>query len=81
MLFNMGSINNFAATVSENYYGSGPIRSMTVCQDGMVIGGRSSGHEIEVWGSTDKGNSWSRMGSVAKNENINPELFTEQYLN
>lgn len=71
MLFNMGHLDNFAATISENYYGSGPIRSMTIRQDGMIIGGRSSGHEIEVWGSKDKGNSWNCIGSVVKNEDIN----------
>ena len=58
-------------TVTELKYGSGPIRSITKIQNGTLIGGRSSGHEIEVWGSTDNGSNWSRRGTVASNANIN----------
>ncbi|WP_302626932.1 family 43 glycosylhydrolase [uncultured Eubacterium sp.] len=60
-----------ASEISELYYGSGPIRSMTTRKDGVVIGGRSSGHAIEVWSSSNKGTSWSRIGTVASNDNIN----------
>ncbi|MCR5756134.1 MAG: glycoside hydrolase [Acetatifactor sp.] len=60
----------YAASISQMYYGSGAIRSMTVRADGTVVGGRSSGHEIEVWGSSDKGASWNRIGTVANNSTI-----------
>jgi len=60
----------YAASIEQIYYGSGAIRSMTVRGDGVVVGGRSSGHEIEVWGSSDKGASWSRIGTVANNNSI-----------
>lgn len=43
---------------------------MTVRADGVVVGGRSSGHEIEVWASLDKGSSWSRIGTVANNSSL-----------
>ena len=56
--------------ISQLTYGSGPIRSMTILNDGIVLGGRSSGHEIEVWVSSNHGLSWSRRGSVANNPNI-----------
>lgn len=60
-----------AVQLSELCYGSGPIRSMTMRSDGTIVGGRSSGHAIEVWASADKGSTWSRIGTVASNENIN----------
>jgi len=50
--------------------GSGPIRSMTMLSNGKIIGGRSSGHEIEVWASTNQGLSWSRIGTVASNKEV-----------
>lgn len=60
-----------AFSLTELFYGSGPIRSITKCQDGSLVGGRSSGHEIEVWASMDQGNSWTKRGTVASNANIN----------
>ena len=44
---------------------------MTTRRDGAIIGGRSTGHSIEVWSSTDKGNTWSRIGTVADNSSVN----------
>ena len=42
----------FHIILTKNIYqlttGSGPIRSMTMMSNGKLIGGRSSGHEIEV---------------------------------
>jgi len=71
MVLSTNPVDNFAGSITENFYGSGPIRSMTIRQDGMIVGGRSSGNAIEVWGSSDKGNTWSRIGSVAQNDNVN----------
>ena len=34
--------------ISQLTYSSGPIHSMTLLNDGKVLGGRSSGHEIKV---------------------------------
>ncbi|HYO56376.1 phage capsid protein [Archangium sp.] len=47
--------------------GPAPIRSIIRRSDGMLLGPRSSGHEIEVWASTNNGASWFRHGSVANN--------------
>ncbi len=47
--------------------GPAPIRSIIRRSDGMLLGPRSSGHEIEVWASTNDGASWFRRGSVANN--------------
>ncbi|QRK06730.1 phage capsid protein [Archangium violaceum] len=47
--------------------GPAPIRSIVRRSDGWLIGPRSSGHEIEVWASSNEGASWFRHGSVAKN--------------
>ena len=71
MIFTTAPRGISASEISELYYGSGPIRSMTTRKDGVVIGGRSSGHAIEVWSSSNKGTSWSRIGTVASNDNIN----------
>ena len=43
---------------------------MAIMNDGNLIGGRSSGHEIEVYVSSDQGLNWSRIGSVAQNNNV-----------
>ena len=50
----------YANTPEELYYGSGAIRSMSMKDDGTVIGGRSSGHTIEVWTSSNRGESWTK---------------------
>ena len=60
-----------AGEISSLQYGSGAIRSMTRMDDGTILGGRSSGHAIEVWSSTNNGSNWSRIGTVASNTNIN----------
>lgn len=60
-----------AFSLTELFYGAGPIRSLTQCLDGSLVGGRSTGHEIEVWASTDQGKSWSVRGTVANNQDIN----------
>ncbi len=65
----ISSINS--QSINQLSYGSGPIRSMTILNDGVILGGRSSGHEIEVWVTSDKGISWILRGSVAKNSEIN----------
>ena len=57
--------------ISQLAYGSGSIHSMTLLNDGKVLGGTSSGHEIEVWPSTNHGLSWNRIGTVANNPDIN----------
>lgn len=59
-----------AMNTNQVYSGSGAIRSMTALANGTIIGGRSSGHEIEVWSSGNKGASWNRIGTVASNNNI-----------
>lgn len=56
--------------ISELSYGPGPIRSMTILNDGVILGGRSSGHQIEVWVTSNQGLSWSLRGSVASNPDI-----------
>ena len=56
--------------ISPLTYGPIPIRSMKILNDGIVLGGRSSGHEIEVWVSSNHGLSWTKRGSVANNPNI-----------
>ena len=56
--------------ISQLKTGSGPIRSMAILSDGSLIGGRSSGHEIEVLSSSDQGLNWSLIGSVVKDNNI-----------
>ena len=61
----------FAGEITELRYGSGPIRSITLLAEGTLLGGRSSGHEIEVWSSTDDGAAWSRIGTVASNADVN----------
>lgn len=71
MVFHITPMETLASELSEIYYGSGPIRSMTTRTDGTIIGGRSSGHAIEVWASTNKGASWSRIGTVASSSNVN----------
>ena len=60
-----------AQSITELYYGSAPIRSMTILSDGVILGGRSSGHTIEVWVTSNKGMSWSLRGTVANNVEIN----------
>lgn len=62
--------SSYAFSLTEISYGSGPIRSMVKCLDGSLVGGRSSGHEIEVWASTNNGKNWSRKGTVASNTAI-----------
>ena len=57
--------------ISQIYYGAGPIRSMTLVSNGRIIGGRSTGHSIEVWGSTNKGSNWSIIGTIASNSEVN----------
>ena len=44
---------------------------MTKLDNGEIIGGRSSGHEIEVWASSNQGINWRRIGTVASNNEIN----------
>ena len=44
---------------------------MTKVSNGRIIRGRIKGHVIEVWGTTDKGSSWSLIGTVASNSAIN----------
>ena len=56
--------------ISQLSYGSGAIRSMTKLNNGKIIGGRSSGHEIEVWESINQGINWNRIGTVASNKEI-----------
>jgi hypothetical protein len=70
VLFTMNSVAVYAFSLTQIQYGSGAIRSMTKCADGSVVGGRSSGHEIEVWASTNNGTNWSRRGTVASNASI-----------
>ncbi|WP_394843539.1 phage capsid protein [Pendulispora brunnea] len=50
--------------------GAAPIRSIVRRADGMLLGPRSSGHEIETWASTNEGASWFRRGSVANNASV-----------
>lgn len=50
--------------------GPAPIRSITRRSDGLLIGPRSNGHEIEVWASSNGGASWFRHGSVANNSAV-----------
>ncbi|WP_239470716.1 phage capsid protein [Archangium violaceum] len=50
--------------------GPAPIRSIIRRSDGMLLGPRSSGHEIEVWASSNNGASWFRRGSVANNPSV-----------
>lgn len=63
--------NVFSNDINQIYYGSGPIRSMTKVSTGRIIGGRSTGHSIEIWGSLSKGSDWSLIGNVASNSEIN----------
>jgi hypothetical protein len=73
-----GTIASASVTITNLYTGSAPIRSITKCGDGSLIGPRSSGHEIEVWSSTNNGTSWVRKGSVASNATISyadPTMF------
>ena len=56
--------------IKQISYGSGPIRSMTKLDNGKIIGGRSSGHQIEVWSSENQGLSWTRIGTVASDSEI-----------
>ncbi len=65
-----GSDSVKAFSLTELSYGAGAIRSMAKCLDGSLVGGRSSGHEIEVLGSTDKGKTWARRGTVANNSAV-----------
>lgn len=69
VFFTMSS-EAYAFSLTELNYGPGPIRSMAKCADGSIVGGRSSGHEIEVWASTNNGSAWSRRGTVASNASI-----------
>lgn len=57
-------------SISQIYYGPGPIRSVTRLNNGKLLGGRSSGHEIEVYTSDNNGLTWTRSGSVANNAEI-----------
>ncbi|WP_253908862.1 phage capsid protein [Corallococcus exiguus] len=50
--------------------GGGPIRGITRRADGVLIGGASWGHGIDVWTSTNGGASWALHGSVANNPNV-----------
>lgn len=61
------TVISYALSLTQVYYGSAPIRSMAKCSDGSIVGGRTSGHEIEVWASTNNGSTWSRRGTVASN--------------
>jgi len=63
--------NIFSNEISQIFRGAGPIRSMTKVSNGRIIGGRSTGHTIEVWGTTNKGSDWSLIGTVASNSEIN----------
>lgn len=56
--------------ISQVYYGPAAIRSLTMLNDGMILGGRSTGHQIEVWVTSNKGISWSLRGTVATNNGI-----------
>lgn len=71
IMFVCNSNISLAFTLTQIHYGSGPIRSMTKCADGSLVGGRSSGNEIEVWASTNNGVTWLRRGTVANNSSIN----------
>ncbi|RKG92193.1 exo-alpha-sialidase [Corallococcus terminator] len=50
--------------------GGAPIRGITRRADGLLIGGSSWGHGIDVWTSSNGGASWSLHGSVANNPNV-----------
>lgn len=56
--------------IKEVYYGPAAIRSMTKLDDGTLLGGRSSGHAIEVWVTPNKGVTWTLRGTVANNVEI-----------
>ena len=43
---------------------------MIVLNDGIILGGRISNHEIQVWTSSNKGITWTMRGSVANNKEI-----------
>ena len=57
-------------SIKEVYYGPAAIRSLTMLSDGIILGGRSSGHEIEVWVTSNKGITWTLRGTVANNVQI-----------
>ena len=59
-----------AGSLSEVFYGGGPIRSMTNLDDGTIVGGRSTGHSIQILSSSNQGKTWAQIGTVANNENI-----------
>ena len=63
------SINS--QSITEIFYGPAPIRSITMLEDGTILGGRIAGHEIQVWVTNNKGISWTMRGSVANNPDIN----------
>ena len=60
-----------AGSLSEVFYGGGPIRSMTNLDDGTIVGGRSTGHSIQILSSSNQGKTWEQIGTVANNKNIN----------
>lgn len=71
IIFSLLQISSiFSQTVTELSYGAGPIRSMVKLENGVIVGGRSSGHEIEIWSSKNQGINWQRIGSVANNPNV-----------
>lgn len=74
LLITLMSINSIptsaAVSVSNIYYGPAAIRSITRASDGRLVGARTSGHEIEVWTSTNNGSGWTRYGTVVSNSAI-----------
>lgn len=62
------SFTSFALTT--DYYGPGAMRGFIRANDGSLIGGRSTGHQIEVWRSTTNGASWSLYSTIATNPNV-----------
>lgn len=50
--------------------GPGPIRSIIRRTDGLLLGPVSTGHGIVIMSSRDEGVSWSRHGSVVKNDRV-----------
>lgn len=56
--------------LTELKYGSGPIRSITKLRNGIILGGRCSDHEIEIWVSPNQGLTWLRIGSVANKKDV-----------
>lgn len=61
----------YAAVFDYSQFG-GAMRIMVRLNDGSLIGGRSTGHSMEVWRSTDNGASWgnSVYSTITTNANI-----------